>query len=257
MNKKLQRITLTIASLLFLQNSWAQTETSSPKVSKKTIEISLVGGVHIGGTMPFNLPNTIRSVDAYAPKTPLFLGVKFGKNIHPNWQINTGLIIEGKGFKTEASVKGYETEFNASQDEKQGVHGFYYGSITTQMNNVYATIPLEIQYNCNKWNVYGGLSLSGTLAKNFEGKAIEGYLRAEDPTGERIGLSNVAYNFDHAVRSINVGGQLGIKYQASATIGVLAQGNIGITNTLKPNFESVTFPMHHAYLSLGISYKIK
>lgn len=220
-----------------------------------TIE-AVVGG-KVGGVTPLGLPASIRSFDGFAPAVPFFVGAFVSKHIKSNIALRTGLIMEGKGMTTDATVKGYKTTFSSNGPDNQEVMGYYYGTITTQVKNIYATVPLQVQYNMGNWKLHAGAYVGILLSSKFSGKAVAGYIRSEAPTGEKLGLSNAPYDFSDAIRRIDIGGQLGAQYALGSQLGVFIQGEIGATNVLKPSFETVSFPMNNIFLSLGISYKLK
>lgn len=231
---------------------WANTDHRDSFHIKPYIEIS--AGAQIGGTMPYQLPNSIRTIANFSPKTPYYIGVNLVHPINHKWSTKIGLELAGKGMYTEAEVKGYETSFSSGTEQE--VQGFYYGTISTQMKNIYFNLPINIQYETKHFHYYGGIYLGIAVQKHFSGEAIQGYIRESNPTGEKVGLQHVAYDFKKDISTMNFGLQLGVQYKISNLWKAQMQISHGLNNTLKSDFKSVTFPMHHTYLGLGINYNI-
>lgn len=228
----------------------AQVDTT--KSNRNHLEFS--AGTQIGATTPLTMPNAIRSIDAFKPSLPFYLGVQYNYFLKNNVGIKSGIIIEGRGMYTEATVKGYYTKFESG--DQQAVTGYYYGTISTHFKNIYLSLPLSLHYNTNSWQHFIGLNASLAIYKQFSGQALEGYIRDTQPTGEKIGMSNVSYEFNNSVRNFNLGVHLGTQYKVYKNLYAQAQVNFGINNTLSNQLETISYSMHHLYLSCGLHYKL-
>lgn len=237
-------IYIAVISLLSLNSSFAQ---------DRKWDFELSAGTKIGGAAPLGMPEEIRAIKSYKVGVPAFIKVNAEYKFNKRWGIRSGLVLEGKGMSTEANVKGYKTTFNANEDPSQNVSGYYTGDITTKVDNIYITVPLQATLQLgNRWNMQLGPYISYALNRRFYGKAIEGYMRNELPTGEKIGVTDVAYNFDKSVRKLDVGASAGAKYGFAKHYHILGQIDYGFSNIMKTGFESISFGLHNVYLNLGV-----
>lgn len=241
-------IYVVIICLLFVSNLSAQ---------ESNWEFQLAAGAKIGGAAPLGLPEEIRDIKSYSLGVPAFIKVNAEYKFNPKWGIRTGLVLEGKGMNTEANVKGYKTTFNANEDPSQNVRGYYTGDISTKVDNIYVTVPVQATLQLgNRWNIQVGPYISYALSRRFYGKAIEGYIRNEVPTGEKVGITDVAYDFRNSVRKFDVGASAGAKYGFAKHYHVLAQFDYGFNSIMKTGFESISFGLHNVYFNLGVGVNL-
>ncbi|MDR2282167.1 MAG: PorT family protein [Sphingobacterium sp.] len=221
-------------------------------------EFDMSGGVKVGGAAPLSIPKEIRDIQSYGlGGLPLFIKINTEYKVNPTWGIRTGLVLEGKGMYAKAGVKGYKTTFNGADDPSQNVRGYYYGDITTKVDNIYLTVPLQVTYQLsNRWDLQFGPYLSYALSRRFYGEAIEGYMRSETPTGEKVGVSNVAYNFDSSIRKYDVGASLGARYGFGSGFHVLGQFDYGFNSIMNTGFESISFGLHNIYMNIGVGFRL-
>lgn len=214
----------------------------------------LSAGMKVGGATPIGFPEEIREVKGFSlGGLPAFIKVNGEYKFNNRWGIRSGVVLEGKTMSAEARVKGYKTTFNDNEDPSQNVRGYYTGDITTNVDNIYLTIPVQMTFQLgNRWNMQLGPYISYALNRRFYGKAIEGYIRNEVPTGEKVGVTDVAYDFHDSVRKIDVGASYGAKYKFAKHYHVLGQIDYGINNIMKTGFESISFGLHNVYFNLGV-----
>lgn len=260
MNKQIIINVLNVIVLCFgtlIGHSKEDERTSEPKLTDRNVKYEIAGGLKLGGASPIGMPVEIRKINNYNPSMPFFIQGKAIKAIKNRWEISAGLGLEGKGMHTEASVKGYQTTFNAAEDPSQNVSGFYYGTISTKVENIYLTIPILVHYNfSNHWQINAGPYIGYAIHKKFFGEAIEGYMRDQTPTGEKIGIEDAAYNFDKNIRNIDWGLKVGGKYQWNNGWHVLAGLDYSCNAIMKPGFESITFGLHNIYVNVGVGYRL-
>lgn len=222
------------------------------------LDINITLGTKIGGAAPLSLPREIRKIKSYSPNVPFFVGAKANYHIDPKWGVSLGLIFEGKGMDTKATVKGYKTTFNAVNNSKDELRGYYTGDITTKVHNLYLSVPIQATYQLsNRWNVQAGPYISFAVKKEFYGEAYNGYLRHEQPTGDKIIVDNADYDFNESVRTIDVGLSLGTHYAIDRRFFVLAQFDYGFNNIMKTGFESISFGLHNIFMNVGVGYRLK
>ena len=72
-------------------------------------EYEVRAGFSIGGTSPIPLPAEIRSINSYNPSLAISLEGNMTKWIEPTkkWGIVTGIRLESRKMKTDATVKNY------------------------------------------------------------------------------------------------------------------------------------------------------
>jgi len=244
---------LAIIALALSTRSYAQ---SLDSLTNKT-QISFLIGTKIGGASPLPLPVEIRKIKSFSPVHPFFIGVKAQHQVDHHWQISLGLILEGKGMNTKATVKAYKTTFNANDDSNLNMRGYYTGDISTKVHNIYLTIPLQAHYVLSpQWSVAAGPYLSLAVKRKFYGEAFNGYMRNIDPTGERIDIDHAEYDFSTSIRSIDLGFSAGTRYEISKRYYGLAQLDYGFNNIMKTGFESISFGLHNIFMNIGVGIKI-
>lgn len=226
-------------------------------VSTKKWAFELAGGLKVGGAAPLGLPVEIRKINSFNLGIPAFIKVNAEHKINHKWGVRTGLALEGKGMAAKANVKGYKTTFNANPSEN--MRGYFYGDISTNVDNIYVTVPVQATLQLgSRWNVQAGPYLSYAFSRRFYGKAIDGYLRNEVPTGDKIVVENVAYDFSESVRKWDLGASLGGKYAfgGSKNYFALAQLDYGFNNIMKTGFESISFGLHNVYMNVGFGVRL-
>ncbi|WP_293918696.1 MULTISPECIES: porin family protein [unclassified Sphingobacterium] len=214
-------------------------------------------GTKIGGSAPLSLPAEIRKIRSYAPAYPFFVGVKALYNIDNKWGVSLGVTFEGKGMNTEATVKGYKTSFNANEDKTQNIKGYFTGDIATDVQNLYLSVPIQATFRLSrKWEFQAGPYFAFAVNKKFTGTATNGYMRKDDPTGEKIIIEKADYDFNKSVRTLDVGMSLGSHYNISRRYFALAQFDYGFNNIMKTGFESISFGLHNIFLNAGVGIKL-
>lgn len=228
-------------------------------LTEKKWDFELSAGAKIGGVAPLGLPVEIRKINSYKLSVPVFIKVNGEYKINNKWGVRTGVTLEGKGMSAEANVKGYKTTFNANDDPTENMRGYYYGDISTNVDNIYVTVPVQATLQLgSRWNVQAGPYLSYAFSRRFYGKAIDGYIRNEVPTGDRVDIKDVAYDFSSSVRKWDVGMSLGGKYAfgTNKKYFALAQFDYGFNNIMKTGFESISFGIHNVYMNIGFGVKL-
>ncbi|MGJ1421201.1 porin family protein [Sphingobacterium spiritivorum] len=223
----------------------------------RKISFAVAAGTKIGGSAPLSLPAEIRKIRSYAPAHPFFVGARALYDIDNKWGLSIGLTFEGKGMNTEATVKGYKTTFNANDDPSENIKGYYTGDISTNVQNLYLSIPIQATYNISeKWDLQAGPYIAFAVKKRFFGTATNGYMRNIDPTGEKIKIDLAEYDFAKSVRTVDVGMSLGSHYNFSRRYFALAQFDYGFNNIMKTGFESISFGLHNIFLNVGVGIKL-
>lgn len=244
-----------LLSLTAIQTQAQNVDSSKQTDSKMHYEFS-VGG-KIGGTSPVPLPAEIRKIKSYSPVYPFFASARATYSFDKKWGITSGLTFEGRAMNTRADVKGYKTSFNASGDPSQNVKGYYTGEITTEVHNMYLTLPVLASYNLSeRWTLQAGPYLSYAVKKHFSGDATNGYIRNTTPTGERVEISSASYDFKDNVRNWDLGASVGGQYHFGQKYFAMAQFDYGFSNIMQTGFETISFGMHNIFLNLGVGIRL-
>lgn len=224
------------------------------RAALKGWHVKLRAGFLIGGTSPLPLPQEIRSINSYNPTLNIGIEGDAQKMFdNSRWGISVGVRIETKGMKTDATVKNYYMEMTA---EEQGyVEGMWTGSVKTHVRATYLTFPVLAVFKvAPRWELHAGPYVSWMYDGDFNGSAYDGYLRNENPTGEKAEVSYATYDFSSDLRRFQWGAQLGAEWQAYKHLGVYADLTWGINSIFPKNFESITFALYPIYLNVGFSY---
>ena len=145
-------------------------------------------GYSIGGTAPLDMPATIRKLNSYSPRSNVNAGVELYKPLNNHWGMATGIYIENKGMKTDATVKNYHMEITRGGETLEGL---FTGNVSTTVRQWMWTLPILATYEFGshfrlKIGPYGSVITS----KSFEGAAYDGYLRKGNPTGDKVLLGH-------------------------------------------------------------------
>jgi hypothetical protein len=224
------------------------------------LEYELKAGVNIGGTAPLPLPSEIREINSYSPNLALSFGTEITKWFSEREDNKTGIVIglrfETKGMTTNATVKNYGMEIIGDRGEL--VDGRWTGKVKTKVNNAYFTLPLMFAYKPTpRWTLKAGPYFSYLLTGDFSGHVSDGYIRQDDPTGEKIVFEDgktASYDFTNDLRKFQWGAQVGGKWQALKHFSVNADLTWGINGIFKKDFKTITFKMYPIYLSAGFGY---
>lgn len=247
-------------SLLVSVSIHAQKDRNSGIIKSAVIglEYEVKAGFSIGGTAPIPLPEEIRAIDSYNPTMQIAIEgnvTKWFDTAH-RWGINIALRLENKGMKTDATVKNYSMEIIGDGGEK--LKGYWTGNVKTKVKNSYLTVPVLVAYQvAPRWRLKAGPFVSYVLEGDFSGDVYNGYLRENDPTGNKVEFNDGArapYDFSKDLRKFQWGVQLGGEWKAFKHLNVYADLTWGLNDIFKKDFDTVSFAMYPIYLNLGFGY---
>lgn len=240
----------------------AQTGKEFSDTDKNLIKAALMGwhirlsaGCNIGGTAPLPLPREIRGIDGYNPGLNLAIEGTVEKSFRNTpWGIRWGIRFETKGMTTKAETKNYHMEAWNTDGSGQVV-GAFTGKVKTSVKNTYITLPVLAVYNINeRWNISAGAYASYLLEGEFTGAAYDGYIRDQNPTGEKAEVTRAEYDFSNDIRKFNWGLQAGGEYKAYKHLAVFANLQWGMNGIFPGDYGSVTFDLYPIYGTLGFTY---
>ena len=258
----MKRIFIVFLIALTAIGTSAQTGKEFSDTDKNLIKAALMGwhirlsaGCNIGGTAPLPLPREIREIDGYNPGLNLAIEGTVEKSFRNTpWGIRWGIRFETKGMTTKAETKNYHMEAWNTDGSGQVV-GAFTGKVKTSVKNTYITLPVLAVYNINeRWNISAGAYASYLLEGEFTGAAYDGYIRDQNPTGEKAEVTRAEYDFSNDIRKFNWGLQAGGEYKAYKHLAVFANLQWGMNGIFPGDYGSVTFDLYPIYGTLGFTY---
>lgn len=235
-----------------------ETNESLIRAALKGWHVRLGAGVSLGGMSPLPLPAEIRSINGYKPTLCISLEGAAQKKFDEHWGMLLGIRLERKGMETNARVKNYHMEA-ISLDGSNRVVGAWTGHVKTEVANNYMTFPVLATYSFNdRWQVQAGPYLSWMMNGSFTGEAYDGYIRNENPTGEKTEFGpndpGAVYDFSNDLRRFHWGVQVGGEFKAFKHLSVSANLQWGLNGIFPSDFGSVTFALYPIYFNLGFNY---
>ncbi|MDO4181186.1 MAG: porin family protein [Bacteroidales bacterium] len=221
-------------------------------------EYEIKAGFNIGGTSPLPLPAEIRSIDHYNPTLSVTIEGNMTKWLgeRKEWGIITGLRLENKGMRTRATTKNYSMEIIGEDGNR--LKGNWTGGVQTKVQNSYLTIPILAAYRASqRINVKAGPYFSYLMDGEFSGQVYDGYLRKDNPTGDRVNFNNGAiatYDFSNELRKFQWGVQVGMDWKAFKHLKIYADLNWGLNDIFVKDFNTITFAMYPIFLNVGFGY---
>lgn len=227
----------------------------APAVAQHTT-YEVRGGLGVGGASPLPLPKEIRSIDNFNPNINPSAELNFTHWKNQRWGITSGFRFEVKGMTTKATVKNYGMEIIGSDGNK--MKGNWTGGNRTSMRNIYATVPILTTHQLSqRVSVRGGLYATYLITGKFKGKVYEGYLRKDNPTGDKVNFKDgsiATYNFGESLSKYSWGAEIGAGWKASCHWGIYSELTWGFKDIFKKDFDTITFNMYPIYLNIGIGY---
>ncbi len=246
---------LAFTALLFQQNLMAQNDRTPYLIQSdfRGIEYMIKAGISIGGVSPIPLPAEIRKIESFNPTMLIAIEGSATKWFADRFGILLGIRFENKGMKTNAKVKNYNMEMTASD---QGyMKGAWTGYVKTKVRNSYLTMPLLAAYRVSpRWTLKAGPYISYMLDGEFSGSAYDGYLRNDNPTGEKIFVEEATYDFSDDLRKFAWGAQLTGEWKAFKHLNVYADLTWGLNDVFKSSFDVIKFNMYPIYMNVGFAY---
>lgn len=214
-------------------------------------------GYVIGGTTPFPLPAEIRSINRFRPNG----GFSFGVDVHKDFSLRWGLVAGAhffmEGMGTGADVKNYHMGISMDEDYLEGQ---FTGTDETNVRMGGVTIPVTASFRAApRWTVTAGPYVSFLLSHEFSGSVYDGYLRVNDPTGEKIVIARdnpATYDFSSDMRRVQWGVEAAFEWKATRNIGILGSIDWGLSDVFRSDFQTVEFPMYPIYATLGVTYQL-
>ncbi len=217
-------------------------------------------GWNVGGTSPVGLPASIRSLNTYRLQPNLSFGLVVDKPVAGKWGVETGLVFEGKGMRTDATVKNYHMDIIRGGQE---LEGRFTGGVTTLVREWMFTVPVQATYALShKFSIHGGPYFSVLTSRGFCGAAHNGYLRVGNPTGVKVelgsdGATSGNYDFSDHMRYLQWGLGVGADWYVGPRLGFYAGLNWGLNGIHHSDFHTIEQTLYPIFGSIGFTYKFK
>lgn len=217
-------------------------------------------GYNIGGTAPIGIPATIRQLNKYTLKSNISFAFDIQKDLWNRWGLLTGLHVENKGMKVDATVKNYHIEMVKGS---QKLTGYFTGRNVTNVEEWLLTIPVMGTYAVNNnLRLKLGPYLSFVMSRKFDGYAYNGHLREGTPTGDWIEIQESedqrgSYDFSDDMRKLQMGIDLGADWYFSKRWGLYADITWGLTGIHHSNFKTIDQTLYPIFGTVGVTYRLK
>lgn len=217
-------------------------------------------GYSIGASTPIGIPATIRQLNRFSLSPNLVAALDATVPLKGQWALTTGLRFENKGMDATVSTKGYHMAMVKGGETLEGV---YTGRVEQHVKAWMLTLPLQAVCSLSRqWQLRMGPYLSVLTAKTFEGNAYDGYLRKDDPTGQKIEMGHApeeraTYDFSADMRRLQVGIGVGADWLLTRCIGFSADFSWGLTGLMHSTFKIVEQTLYPVYGTLSLTYQLK
>lgn len=229
----------------------------SQERTENRFEHKIIAGFNIGATTPTSIPAEIRSIDAWWPQFTPQLGYNITYNLNQKWGLGSGISLDYKGMGTRATVKYIYTSIVIEDGSNDALEGYFVGKNETVVKLAYATIPLYATFNIDQsWQLRAGGYVSYLFSGKFSGTASDGYIRVNEPTGEKVEITKASFDFNDKLRNFDFGLILGAEKKVNDRFGIYSNLNWGLTSIFPSDFRAIDFNMYNIYLTIGLTYKL-
>lgn len=230
---------------------------SSQDVQENRFEHKIIAGFNIGATSPTSIPEEIRSIDSWWPQFTPQLGYNIKYKFNEKWGLGSGISLDYKGMGVRATVKYIYTNIVIEDGSKNALEGYFVGKNETVVKLAYATIPLYATFNINdNWQLRAGGYASYLFSGKFSGTASDGYIRVNEPTGEKVEITKASFDFNDKLRNFDFGFILGAEKRVNHKFDIYGNLNWGLTSIFRSDFRAIDFNMYNIYLTVGLAYKL-
>lgn len=231
---------------------------SAQAIDKNKLEHRIVAGFNFGATTPSSIPNEIRKIEAWWPQFSTQLGYNFIYHVNEKWGVGSGILLDNKGMGTKVKAKYVHTRVEYQGDI---LTGYFVGMNKTEVKMSYVTVPVFATYTFNeKWRVRIGGYASYAYSTTFRGDVYDGYLRVDDPTGEKIefekGGNKASFDFSDDVRTFDLGLVIGGEMKINHKFNLYGNLNWGLRPIFSKEKRVMDFDMYNIYFALGLAYNL-
>lgn len=221
--------------------------------------LSLRLGLNVGAAMPLPMPRSIRAVERYNPLLNFAVEGRLRyrfltpDNTVQLWGLAVGLRLEHKGMSTEATVRNYFV--NVIAEDGAALRGAFYGRVHTKMRLSLLSMPLLATWQPHqRWTFSAGPLLSVRLGGDFNGYAHDGYIRKNNPTGEKTAVLKGVYDYGSDLRTFYWGVVFGADYQFSRRWSATAEFNATTHPIFPSDYTNVSYKLRPLFATVGVGY---
>lgn len=259
-----------LSAILFLLLALGSTAATMPTDGDLTLEAR--AGYSVGATAPIGIPATIRKVNSFSLTPNVLIGIDARWHMCGRWALQSGLHFENKGMDAAVTTKGYHMAMVKGGERLEGV---YTGRVEQHVKQWMLTLPLQACYDLGKasatgddgshrplWRLRAGPYVSLLTARGFSGNVSDGYLRKDNPTGQKIEMGHeqeerATYDFSEDMRRWQVGVAVGADWSLASRLGLSADLSWGLTGIMHSDFKTVEQTLYPIYGTISITYKLK
>lgn len=225
---------------------------------KSKLEHRIVAGFNLGATAPSSMPNEIRKIEGWWPQFSTQLGYNAIYHANPKWGVGWGILLDYKGMGTKVKAKYVHTRVEYQGDI---LTGYFVGMNKTEVKMSYVTVPIFATYTFNdKWRVRAGGYAAYAFSTSFRGDVYDGYLRVDEPTGEKIefekGGNKASFDFSDDVRTFDLGVVIGGEMKINHKFNLYGNLNWGLRPIFSKEKRVMDFDMYNIYFAVGLAYNL-
>ena len=239
---------------------WLSSQTVSAGHFLSDVTIDGRVGYSLGATAPLGIPATIRKLNSFTPTANIVLGIDARKPIGDRWGLQVGLLFENKGMDAAVTTKNYHMEMVKGGESLEGV---YTGRVEQHVKEWMLTMPITATFDLGQdWRLEAGPYVSFLTSKEFSGNVSNGYLRKDNPTGQKIEMGDApeeraTYDFTDQMRRWQAGVTIGARWLLTERFALRANLAWGVTGVMRSSFKTVEQTLYPIYGTIGVSYVFK
>ena len=259
-NSFLGRWQLAVSTLLLAVGCLLPAQTASAGHFLGDVSIDGRVGYSLGATAPLGIPATIRKLNSYKPTASFLVGIDARKPFADKWGLQVGLHFENKAMDAAITTKGYHMAMVKGGESLEGV---YTGRVEQYVKEWMFTVPVTATLDLGQdWRIEAGPYVSYLVSREFSGNVSNGYLRKDNPTGQKIEMGDApeeraTYDFSDQMRRWQAGVTVGARWLFSERFGLHANLSWGLTGVMKSSFKTVEQTLYPIYGTIAVSYLIK
>lgn len=249
-------------------------------------KIDVRAGYSIGGTVPLGFPAEVRGINGFTPKFNFRIGAIAERSINDNYGLQTGILLDRRGFKGDVRVKNYDVVLRQGGER---IEGPFTGNVVMNIVQTGFTIPVQATWWCSeKAKLAFGPYVQFLVNRKFEGYAygnkvndkdgkwtgsFDAYLRRDDVRGEKIEIGDIYIDangnevnkrgtfegeeFNDYLRWFQYGVSASCDYYVSDKVGIFADLSYGINSAAtSKDGNPINMGLHPLYFSVGIAYRL-
>lgn len=241
-------ILLLIATLLTVNILHAQ----DADTAVSPLQHSVALGIGTGASSPIPIPNRISEM-SWTPRLCVLVGYDLRYRLGTKIGFKTGLQIKHVGMSAEAKV--YQMFTQAIVEESE-VSGYFTGYNETVLHSTYISLPLQFSFYHKSWKFDAGLFAALKIQGHFSGAVKSGYIRIEEPTGEKVEVGYEPFDFSEYIAPFNYGIEITTTRNFDDRWSARFDLSWALNSTFKDAFRGLEYKMYNIYGLFGIGYKL-